>query len=367
VLDGFYHDTLGEKERARAVACIRRFVLDRFGEPIRRPSLLNADERGITRREADRIATPLSSFTPRGLYWIFVRLGLRIGGWLSNGLRIGQQTGFDSGSTLDYVYRNEAEGVSPLGKYIDRLYLDAIGWKGIRRRKVHVEALLRDAIARLRAADEPVRVTDIAAGHGRYVLDALEGMTLPPDSIALRDYSDLNVAAGNALITARGHSAIAKFSKGDAFDRVSLEAIEPRPTIAIVSGLYELFADNELIRRSLDGLFSVMEEGAYLIYTGQPWHPQLEFIGRALTSHRQGDRWIMRRRPQAELDEVAAAAGFTKLEQRIDEWGIFTVTLARKLSKQRSGVVSRPPRFYRQHALAEHLQEGTPTREAIER
>jgi hypothetical protein len=37
----------------------------------------------------------------------------------------------------------------------------------------------------------------------------------------------------------------------------------------------------------------------------------------------------MRRRTQAEMDAARRGAGFEKLEQRIDEWGIFTVSLAR--------------------------------------
>ncbi len=338
VLDGFYHDTLGEAERTRAAAHVREFVLTRFNEPSRRPSLLDADERGSTRQEADRLARPLRRFSVRGLYWLFVKLGLRIGGWLSKGIRLGHETGFDSGSTLDYVYRNEPDGFLPLGKGIDRLYLDAIGWRGIRCRKTHVEEFLGQAVARLRARDVPVRVTDIAAGHGRYVLDALEGLPEQPDSVMLRDYSELNVSAGTKLIEARGRTAIASFQKGDAFDRDALAAIAPRPTIAIVSGLYELFASNALVRRSLDGLAAAVDEGGYLIYTGQPWHPQLEFIARALTSHRQGQSWVMRRRTQAEMDDLVAAAGFTKLDQRIDEWGIFTVSLARRDKAAASGV-----------------------------
>ena len=68
----------------------------------------------------------------------------------------------------------------------------------------------------------------------------------------------------------------------------ALAAIEPAPDLAIVSGLYELFPDNALIARSLGGLASAMQPGALLIYTGQPWHPQLEMIARSLTSHRGG-------------------------------------------------------------------------------
>ena len=38
-------------------------------------------------------------------------------------------------------------GVTPLGRLIDRNYLESIGWRGIRQRKLHLEELLRDAIA----------------------------------------------------------------------------------------------------------------------------------------------------------------------------------------------------------------------------
>jgi len=41
----------------------------------------------------------------------------------------------------------------------------------------------------------------------------------------------------------------------------------------------------------------------------------------------------MRRRSQAEMDQLVENAGFIKLAQRIDSWGIFTVSLARRLEE----------------------------------
>jgi alpha-beta hydrolase superfamily lysophospholipase len=331
ILPGFYHDTLGELGRSVAVTKARRFILDRFAEPAGRRSLLDADLIGYTRDEADVLASPLRLLSPRGLYWALTRLSMTIGGWLSKGIALGHRTGFDSGSTLDYVYRNTPEGTGAPGRLIDRNYLNSIGWRGIRQRKLHVEELLRAGMARLRAKGMPVRVVDIAAGHGRYILEALDGGTEKPDSIRLRDYSDINVEAGHALIAQKGLDEIATFEKGDAFDRNALASIEPKPTLGVVSGLYELFADNTMVRNSLAGLAAAIPAGGYLVYTGQPWHPQLELIARALTSHRQGQAWIMRRRVQAEMDQLVEAAGFRKVEQRIDEWGIFTVSLAERL------------------------------------
>ncbi|WP_454241054.1 bifunctional alpha/beta hydrolase/class I SAM-dependent methyltransferase [Pseudomonas sp. HLS-6 TE3448] len=331
ILPGFFHDTLGERERAQATQRMRRFILRNFAEPIVRPSLLDADQIGWSCAESEALAAPLPLNSPRELYWRATRAGLKLGATLSAGVKLGFDTGFDSGSTLDYVYRNQPTGNSPLGRLIDRNYLNAIGWRGIRQRKVHVEELLRQAMASLREQQRPVHIVDIAAGHGRYILESLEQGAQRPESILLRDYSDLNVRDGSALIEQKGLGDIARFVKGDAFDREDLAALEPK-TLAVVSGLYELFASNAMVSDSLAGLAAAVEAGGYLVYTGQPWHPQLEFIARALTSHREGQAWVMRRRSQVEMDQLVERAGFRKVTQRVDEWGIFTVSLAQRVS-----------------------------------
>jgi alpha-beta hydrolase superfamily lysophospholipase len=332
VLPGFFHDTLGERDRSVALSRVRSFLMRRFAQPLARPVLVDADEGGFTREEADALAAPLPALSPRGLYWSATRASLRVGGLLSDGVRLGHETGFDSGATLDYVYRNAPAGRTPVGRMVDRTYLQSIGWRGIRQRKLHIEALLRKAIADRRGVGAPVQVVDVAAGHGRYVLDALAGSDMP-DGILMRDYDERNVAQGRALIAARGLSAVARYERGDAFDADDLAAMTPRPTIAVVSGLFELFPDNAPLQACLTGLARALPDDGLLIYTGQPWHPQLALIARALTSHRGGQAWVMRRRTQAELDALVAAAGFRKLEQRIDEWGIFTVSIARKGSE----------------------------------
>jgi alpha-beta hydrolase superfamily lysophospholipase len=330
VLHGFLHDTLGERDRAPAVARVRSFVTRAFAAPPVLADLLDADQYGPTREEADALAARLPALSPRGLYWASTRASLRLGGVLSDGVRLGRETGFDSGATLDYVYRNRTGGRTLLGRMIDRNYLDAIGWRGIRQRKLDVEELLRDATLRLRAAGVPVHVVDIAAGHGRYVLDAVGIGAERPDSILLRDYAARNVERGTALIRDRGLTDIARFELGDALDRRTLAAIAPRPTLAVVSGIYELVPENAPVRESLAGLADALAPGGYLVYTGQPWHPQLELIARALTSHR-GTAWVMRRRTQQELDQLVRAAGFRKVAQRVGESGIFTASLAQRV------------------------------------
>ena len=331
ILPGFFHDTLGERDRAVAVTSAKRFILQNFAHPLDRASLLDADKLGATCAESESLAAPLPRNSLRDLYWRMTRASMGLGKNLSDGVKLGFDTGFDSGSTLDYVYRNKPTGKGGLGRMIDTNYLNSIGWRGIRQRKLNVEELLRLAMAKLRDDHREVRIVDIAAGHGRYILEALQGVSPLPESILLRDYSDINVRDGGALIREKGLGDIAQFVKGDAFDRADLAALDPKPSLAVVSGLYELFADNAMVGGSLAGLAEAVEPGGYLVYTGQPWHPQLELIARALTSHRQGQAWVMRRRSQAEMDQLVEAAGFRKITQRVDEWGIFTVSLAQKI------------------------------------
>ena len=328
VLPGFFHDTLGERDRRLATDKIRSFVRSLFDTPPAPVSLRDAHRTGFTADESRMLAKPLPWYTPRGAYWAMTRASLKLGGLLSRGIALGHSTGFDSGSTLDYVYRNQAQGVPLIGTMIDRTYLDSIGWRGIRVRKTHVEELLRKALARVYASGLPLRVMDVAAGHGRYVLDAIAASDIKPESILLRDYSEINVRDGRALIAERGLHSTAQFVRGDAFDRDDLARVAPAPTVAVVSGLYELFPDNAQVADSLAGIAAAVPPGGCLVYTGQPWHPQLELIARALTSHRQGQAWVMRRRTQAEMDQLVEAAGFRKIDQRIDAFGIFTVSLA---------------------------------------
>src|SRR5207249_11078227 len=122
------------------------FILARFAEAAEAVSLLDADRLSYTRDEADALASPLPPLSPRALYRARARLAIQVAGRLSAGIALGHTTGFDSGSTLDYVYRNQPQGTGPFGRLIDKGYLDSIGWRGIRQRKIHVEELVRAAM-----------------------------------------------------------------------------------------------------------------------------------------------------------------------------------------------------------------------------
>ncbi len=253
---------------------------------------------------------------------------MRTLGQLSDGLRLGWKTGHNSGDSLDYVYENKVRGKTPIGRLIDKAYLEAAGWRAMRERQGILEEKLRETIRRLVERRERVRVMDIATGRGRYVLDILKEFEGYEVSALLRDRSEFSLEEGRKLAAELGVADVT-YVHGDAFDSGSLLEVDPAPNVAIVSGLYELFPSNDLILASLRGLGGLIKPGGYLIYTNQPWHPQLEEIARTCVDW-DGKPWIMRRRSQAEMDELVASVGFRKVDMGIDSQGIATVSVAER-------------------------------------
>jgi hypothetical protein len=308
------------------VGRVRAFLERQFATPAAdaMPAVM-----AYTRREYERLSAPRPAYCPKRWSFAAQRLALKSFCKLSAGVRVGWRTGFDSGQALDYVYRNRAAGVTPLGRVVDYFYLNAIGWRGIRQRRAHLDEALREVVGRTLADKGQARIVDVAAGAGRYVLELLASI---PDANVLAVLRDRSVAAldeGRAL-AGRLKVSNVSFEVGDAFSQEELAGLTPRPNVAVVSGLYELFSDNALVERSLAGLAAGVDEGGYLVYTNQPWHPQIEMIARTLTN-RDGAPWVMRRRTQLEMDELVRRAGFVKENMRIDRWGIFTVSVARRV------------------------------------
>ncbi|MFF0447491.1 class I SAM-dependent methyltransferase family protein [Streptomyces sp. NPDC004609] len=92
----------------------------------------------------------------KNVHWATMRLLLGSVGRLSEGIGIGYRHGFDSGSMLDYVYVNQARGRLGVGRLIDRVYLNAIGWRAIRARRELLKDILRQEITdRAGAIGEP--------------------------------------------------------------------------------------------------------------------------------------------------------------------------------------------------------------------
>ncbi|MFD3486038.1 class I SAM-dependent methyltransferase family protein [Streptomyces sp. NPDC058665] len=261
--------------------------------------------------------------------WAAMRVLLGTVGRASAGIRIGFRHGFDSGSMLDYVYVNKAGGFPVVGHLIDRVYLNAVGWRAIRARRELLKDVLRKEIARRGGADGGanggLRVLDVASGPGRYLQDLLAEYAPGSLHVECRDLDRAGLAQGERQAAERGLTGIS-YVHGDALDPAPGSHA---PDVIVVSGLYELLLDDAVIAASVARLRELLAPGGVLVFTTQTHHPQLEFIANVLPN-REGVLWEMKCRPVELAEQWAAQAGFTEVASRRESVGLFTVTTARR-------------------------------------
>lgn len=330
IMDGFYHDTFGEQNRKIIFDHVCRFVNQIYAQQSYRHDYTHEDIWSATADEYRILKQKLPWYSIKGNWFNLCKFSFNTIGQLSDGLKLGKQTGHNSGRTLDYIYQNKPSGRFLIGKFFDKCYLQSPGWVGIRQRKVNLENMIKKAITQLKKENKSVRILDVAAGKGRYLLDVISN-TEGIDSVVLRDYCSENVKEGNRLIKKFNLQDKVKFEQADAFDIKQTGTISPHPTLVVVSGFYEIFPQNEPIEKSLTGIALAVDKDGLLIYTAQPYHPQLELIARTLRDLESPNKmWVMRARTQAEMDFFVEKAGFVKESQTIDENGMFSVSIARK-------------------------------------
>ena len=276
----------------------------------------------------EELSKPLKIFSYKWFKWGLVRFFLNTVGRLSKGIRIGFKYGFDSGTMLDYVYENKPQGLLFIGKLIDKAYLDGPGWVGIRQRKIHLKGILREVIENNRKINKSTVIMDVASGPGRYLIEIMQEHQRYNLEILCRDMDEQGLNLGRKLCSQLGIEHI-KYERANAFSPEILKSAVPKPNVIVVSGLYELFTNDEIIKKSMTNIAAVLNSGDYFIFTNQPYHPQLELIARTLPN-RLKEYWVMRLRPDNEVKSWAMAAGFKHLKTLLDSYSIFSVHLFQK-------------------------------------
>ena len=318
-LEGFHHGILFEQGREEVYKILQRFIQKAFSTPLPTPTL--APDL-FTQKEFETMQYEL---IPNGERWCyrFEKWALGKFGHLSEGMTVGLTHGFDSGASMDYIYKNTPQGKWGVGRWMDKSYLNAIGWRGVRIRKGHLLQQVEKAIQALQAQGKKVKILDIAGGVGNYLFDIKERH--PEVEIVINEFLPTNIQKGEQIIKERGYQHI-RFTNYSCFEADTYRKLNYTPNITIISGIFELFGDNALAAEAIKGVVSISDNG-YIVYTGQPWHPQLKTIAFVLKSHQEKD-WVMRRRSQRELDGLFALQGVKKESMLIDDFGIFTVSLA---------------------------------------
>ncbi|SEG58451.1 bifunctional alpha/beta hydrolase/class I SAM-dependent methyltransferase [Marinobacterium lutimaris] len=321
-----HHALFIEDDRNATYQRCLTFIESVFEREPRVPDLCNADQHGYSRDRYDAMALPCYNPSYPLMRWTIKQFG-----GISQGIKIGRDLGFDSGASLEYVYNNTATGKSPIGRWIDRIYLDSPGWQGIRQRKVLLKQQINRCIDSLKARQENddsalIRIVDIAAGNGQYLFElAAQHADM---ELELRDLKSNNIDIMSRVISERNLDERAQAVKADAFAAQTYSS-EERYQIAVSSGVFELFSTNAFITAAIKGIHSQLGDNGFYVYTNQPWHSQQKLIAKTLNDH-QGKLWSMRCRTQAEMDALVEAEGFKKIGMLIDNTGMFTVSIARK-------------------------------------
>jgi SAM-dependent methyltransferase len=260
--------------------------------------------------------------------WAVVRGFMRTVGRASQGVSTGFRYGFDSGTMLDYVYRNEPQGRLGLGKMLDRQYLNAVGWRAIRNRRELLKDILRQEVERNRARGLETRLLDVATGPGRYLQDLLKEN--PADfKVLCRDLVPEGLAQGRQEAQAAGLSGI-KFEQGDAFDPAPTEAsLGGPPNIIVVSGLYEQIQDDKTVIKSLQTYYDRLDPEGVIILTTQTQHPMLDFVVNVMTNY-SGKPWLLKCRKLSTVEEWVGQAGFKAINSCLEKEGLCAITAARK-------------------------------------
>jgi len=157
-LEGFHHGILFEQGREEVYKILQRFIQKAFQTPLAPPTL--APDL-FTQKEFETMQYEL---IPNGERWSyrFQKWALGKFGHLSDGMTVGLTHGFDSGASMDYVYKNTPQGKWGIGRWMDKSYLNAIGWRGVRIRKGHLLEQVEKAIQALQAQGKKVKILDIA-------------------------------------------------------------------------------------------------------------------------------------------------------------------------------------------------------------
>jgi SAM-dependent methyltransferase len=202
------------------------------------------------------------------LYHAAMRLVIRTGGRLSDGIRLGFDEGFNSGTMVDYVYRNEAHGITPVGRWADRKMLDYPVWRGVRGRR----ALLVEHLREVLAARPGQVLLDVAAGPGSYLFE------LAPGSAEILYAGDRDAderARGGARAAAGGRADI-RFVEVDAFDSATWPG--DRFDVLVASGFFDILVELADVRRLLAAGAAGTEPGAHWVLTVMERHPDLAML-----------------------------------------------------------------------------------------
>jgi SAM-dependent methyltransferase len=254
-------------------------------------------------------------------------------GRLSDGISLCLKEGLTSGIMLEYVYRNRASGITPLGKIIDRVFLSHPGWESIRQRKDNLVKLLVEAIEKQRGKG-PALLVDVASGPALYIADAMSRAKAENVTAVCRDMDERWFETGRRNAGEKGVTGIT-FEPGNALDEKSFSSLPAAPDICVSSGFYDWIPADGAIKESMRIIHRILKPGGYFVFTNQAGHADMETTNGVFSDFNKKPL-NMTTRPREKVNGWAGEAGFKIVKSVIDKWGYYSVTMARKVGSRSS-------------------------------
>jgi ubiquinone/menaquinone biosynthesis C-methylase UbiE len=237
--------------------------------------------------------------------YFILKIFLKTIGKLSDGVKIGWRTGFDSGVMLEYIYENKPRGFGPIGRFLDKLYISNEVWDGVRSRREFLIKQIQEAVASF----EKPQLYDLAAGMGSYLFF----IDRDKANITAGDFEPEAVHRGNGKVSEAGRHDI-KFVEHNAFNKDSYAVQEA--DILVSSGFFDILVKDEEIKTILKNGSEITKKGSKWVFTIQEHHPDLEMIKKTMIDLHKGE-WELVPRKAEVLTEWAKEYGWelVKLER----------------------------------------------------
>jgi len=272
----------------------------------------------------EELQKPLSLYDPRYYYFKLISLLLRTVGSMSEGIRLGFEHGFDSGTIMNYIYENTPNGMGFIGKQIDASFLDQTTCKAFRSiREIQREKITKFLEGRV---GKKTFIADLASGKADYLYDVL-GEKEYGVEVLLRDINEKTLAESRAIAERLDVGDKITYELGDALDPGSLGTISTAPDLVVEVGLYGIIHDDELLKKHMFDLKEILNPGA-LLFNVQTYNEQIELIARALVNQ-EGEPCVWHLRPVELVISWAEEAGFREPEITMDPYGIYAVVMMR--------------------------------------
>ncbi|MBL7197599.1 MAG: class I SAM-dependent methyltransferase family protein [Candidatus Omnitrophica bacterium] len=234
----------------------------------------------------------------------------------------------DTGLNFDHMYKRQPQGLSPVGKFIDKVLLNLPSVKATRHRKDIIIKILQNEIENNIVLDKKTKVLDLASGPARYLVELISEHNQDNIEILCLDADRSSLNFGKMLI---GRKPV-RYTKANIFSLNHLKKLSKKvkwiPNIVISSGFFVYLEDDKVIS-ILQDIHRHVDNDSLLIFTSQVDNPSkklMEKLGKASS----GKPWALYYRKPDQLRKWMLDIGFRDVIISVDQWGMYEFCTGRK-------------------------------------